>query len=342
MKSNIYIPKSITVGFNNRKDTYTGKLAFIVYHDDKGVLRQEKSWEGWRDKNIEPEKFDNVPTEGFVLNKKVGGDRYGWNPRQTYTRVYDPRGFEFEIVVPNLLYILENTSSIKGKGLEGKFVYGWDGKNLVLVPVDAPEYKDMQEFSNLQKLNKITKKNLKVGWKYLTQKNDVVTYMGFYKKYSPYFVHSNYNPNKNVEETHWFYHNANEGFYTIRTLNVVQELEQDLQFSDLYENMQSNKYFSKVVNLHLEKINFDEYIKDNNNIYLKFIQYKEGQLLYIVYNFHYSDLNVEYYSNDKFWINTKWQYFNSWLNLKSNTLIDKDYFYILKLELENGKIITYQ
>jgi hypothetical protein len=40
--------------------------------------------------------------------------------------VYDPRGFEFEISIPNLLYILQECTSTKGKGLDGEFVYlGW-------------------------------------------------------------------------------------------------------------------------------------------------------------------------------------------------------------------------
>ncbi|MCY7168922.1 hypothetical protein MK528_11220, partial [Streptococcus gordonii] len=38
---------------------------------------------------VEPIEFDNVPTEGFVLNKKVGGTKSGWNHRSTYCRVYD-------------------------------------------------------------------------------------------------------------------------------------------------------------------------------------------------------------------------------------------------------------
>ena len=93
----IYIPEKIKVGYQNRNDTYTKKLAYVIYYDEKGKLRKETSWNSWRDEKIEPDDFDNEPTRGFVLNKKVGGDRYGWNPRQTYTRVYDPRGFEFEI-----------------------------------------------------------------------------------------------------------------------------------------------------------------------------------------------------------------------------------------------------
>ena len=136
MHSNIFIPKKLNVGFQNRDDTYTKKLAYVIYYDEKGKLRKQASWESWRDKKIDPIEYDNEPTEGFVLNKNVGGYAYHWDARKSYIRVFDPRGFEFEITLPNLLYILENTNSIKGKGLDGKFVYGWDGKDLVLVPVE--------------------------------------------------------------------------------------------------------------------------------------------------------------------------------------------------------------
>ena len=147
MNTNIFVPSKINVGFQNRQGTYTGKLAYVIYFDEKGKLRKQASWDGWRDANIPNEIYDNEPTEGFVLNKKVGGveESWGWDVRKTYTRIYDPRGFEFEITVPNLLWILENCNCIKGKGLEGQFVYGWDGKELVLVPVESPDYKEIQE-----------------------------------------------------------------------------------------------------------------------------------------------------------------------------------------------------
>ena len=67
------IPDKIKVGFQKRSDTYTGKLSYITYINKKGKLAKETSWEGWRDEKITPLEFDNVPTEGFVLNKKAGG-----------------------------------------------------------------------------------------------------------------------------------------------------------------------------------------------------------------------------------------------------------------------------
>lgn len=184
MKTNIFIPSKINVGFQNRQDTYTGKLAYVIYFDEKGKLRKETSWEGWRDKNIPNEIYDNEPTEGFVLNKKVGGNNYSWNPRQTYTRVYDPRGFEFEITIPNLLWILENSNCIKGKGLEGQFVYGWDSKELVLVPVESPDYKEIQAKNKVIHNNEFIKaKDLILGATYETLNGDRYIYMGKHDVY---------------------------------------------------------------------------------------------------------------------------------------------------------------
>ena len=154
-------------------------LAYVIYYDGKGVLRKETSWEDWRDKKIEPREYDNVPTEGFVLNRGVGGVRhsYGWNTRNEYVRVWDPRDFEFEISVTNLLHILEHCNAIKGKGLEGKFVYAWSGTSLVLLSVDSPEYKECVNYTGLQ-TQKVPAKSLVPGRTYVTKKNDSLVYLG--------------------------------------------------------------------------------------------------------------------------------------------------------------------
>lgn len=185
MNSSIFIPKTINVGYQNRKGTYTGKLAYIIYTDEKGKLRKENSWNSWRDGNIEPDVFDNVPTEGFVLNKKVGDYDTGWNHRHAYCRIYDPRGFEFEITFENLLYILENTNSIVGKGLEGLFVYGWVGKDLVLIPTSSPDYKEISKYNEIVHNNLTIKaKDLIIGATYLNKDNKEYVYMGRFDYYS--------------------------------------------------------------------------------------------------------------------------------------------------------------
>lgn len=177
MQNKLNIPKTINVGFQNRSDTYTGKLAFVVYTDAKGTLRKKKSWDGWRDKSITPLECVNEPTSGFVLNKKVGDYRGGWNGRKAWIRIYDPRGFEFEISVQNLVFILEECSAIKGKGLEGEFVYSWSSSDLVLLPVSSQDYVNSTEFTALQ-TKKVTKKDMKEGCLYTTKDNEQVMYLG--------------------------------------------------------------------------------------------------------------------------------------------------------------------
>lgn len=184
MRSNIFIPKQINVGFQKRSDTYTQMLAYIIYFDEKGVLRKEPSWNIWRDVKIPNQIVDNVPTEGFVLNKQAGGYSYGWQHRQAYIRVYDPRGFEFEIEVENLLYILDNCNAIKGKGLEGKFVYGWDSGKILLLPLSSPDYIKLEEYNTLRNKNSYIKgKDLVVGATYLTLKNTQMVYLGRFDVY---------------------------------------------------------------------------------------------------------------------------------------------------------------
>jgi len=96
MENKLFIPEKIKVGYQERDDTYTKRLAYVIYYDNKGVLRKEKSWEGWRSKKIKADEFENKPHSGFVLNKGV--QRYGhWGSGRNMVRVYDDRGIEFEI-----------------------------------------------------------------------------------------------------------------------------------------------------------------------------------------------------------------------------------------------------
>ncbi len=149
------------------------------------------------DSSFEPFEFDNVPLEGFVLNKKAGGYSTGWNHRSTYCRVYDPRGFEIEITIPNLLYILQECNAYKGKGLEGEFVYSWDGKDLVLLPVSSPEYVDSLKFTQLQG-EKVSSKELIVGATYLSKQKKNYVFLGRYDYLSYNWGGKNVNILKNA------------------------------------------------------------------------------------------------------------------------------------------------
>ena len=78
------IPNTIKVGFRNRSDIYTGKLGYVIYFDDKGVLRKETSWNGWRDSSIDQLELTNDPQEGFVINKGNTGRNYSYYDRNPF------------------------------------------------------------------------------------------------------------------------------------------------------------------------------------------------------------------------------------------------------------------
>lgn len=224
----LFIPKKIKVGYQKRGGTYTKKLAYVIYYDDKGVLRKQTSWDGWRDKQIAADDFDNVPTEGFVLNKKAGGYNTGYNHRQTYCRVFDPRGFEFEINIPNLLFILQESNSMKGKGLDGEFVYAWHGKDLTLIPANCDEYKKSMRFTQLQS-GKVGVADLVPGCAYLTKKNEELIFLGKLN----WFI-MNYKDGKEVlnEEKNYIFVNPNYKSYEEPDYDEDEDYDDDNDYSD--------------------------------------------------------------------------------------------------------------
>lgn len=342
MKSSIFIPKTINVGYQKRSETYTGKLAYVIYYDQKGKLRKETSWNNWRDKNIPNDEFDNIPIEGFVLNKKAGDCSDGWNHRQAYCRVYDPRGFEFEITIENLLYILENTNCIKGKGLEGEFIYGWDGKDLVLLPLKSPDYKQIKEYNDIVHNNQSIKaKDLIVGATYLTKDNSQWVYMGRFDTYGygiewfkngkigicksvedvPSISDSFWSPAKNrticnypYGKMHWFAILEDNGcvfeqFKNIQRNKLIQCIDEKCtsKYPDLYEKMESSYEFSPVNDEkdEIQDMTWEEFYQNGCHIYNDGDKWYNN--FYFISSYNGQDescfARVENHNDDKFILN---------------------------------------
>lgn len=272
----MFFPNKIKVGYQSRNDTYSGKLAYVIYYDNKNILRKEKSFESWRDQKFEPNEFNNEPTSGFVLNKKVGGGRSGWDSRNTYIRVYDPRGFEFEISVPNLVMILENTDCIAGKGLEGDFVYGWSGTELVLTPVNSPDYVDHISTSSktiITDSTKLTAKSLIVGKTYIsTNGTSENVYLGKHTiktglKSNKYSNECYFNPgdeSENEYEEKFMFHNGTN----IVALKTVSKkfsgvIDSDpIDISHLLLELNSYVAYNYPVNEYLTTMTYDEFVSN--------------------------------------------------------------------------------
>lgn len=336
----LFIPKKINVGYNSRNDTYSGKLAYIIYYDDKGVLRKETSWSNWRDKKLGNEEFDNVPTEGFVLNKTAGGNNYSWNPRQTYTRVYDPRGFEFEISIPNLLYILENTNSIKGKGLEGEFTYGWDGTELTLIPCNSPDYKECKDYSDsLYIAEYIKPKDLIEGKVYKFKNGNVATYMGKYNKFCNY--------DKSVSKKKFVFHYyQGSSFFDYssiggKIISVENEGFVDEKYHNYVRLLRREGYINAYGSPTMVKLNFKvfkNYIDSH-----KIPEWRHDKYCEVRYNDKFGEMNTFYINDVKMCrMSRPWYYTNDResFNLTSQDVYDKVQPHVFKYYTDKTKTIT--
>lgn len=326
MKSQLFIPNKIKVGFNLRGDTYNGKLAYIIGFDGK-KWRKEPSWESWRlhykdspelqqkkleqfnenvkrqtayynnmvesieknpktynenhyyreytknglegylkksglesnekfipslgnvsnNKEIIPIELENVPTEGFVLNKKAGGYSSGWNHRSTYCRVYDPRGFEFEITIPNLLFILQECNAMKGKGLEGEFVYSWDGKDLVLLPTSSEDYRASDIYTKAQQ-GKVSIKELEVGLTYKHKSMVDYVYLGRFNYFDNNKDYKKEFDGFSCKKAHVFYNITNPSkneFIALTALAPLISKVTDTQidnFSEIFDKFTNSRH----------------------------------------------------------------------------------------------------
>lgn len=188
MHNNLFIPSKITVGFTKRSDTYTGKLAFIVYKDEKGNIKKEKSFNGWIDKSIEVIEIDNKPESGFILNRDIHRGGYHFSSGRNVIRVYDSRDFEFEITPSNLIGLLANSDCSKGEILE-KCVYAWNGTELILLPVNSEEYTKSIQFTQKQG-NKFSVRDLVKGYTYANKKDaSSYIYIGHMKAFNNNYLH---------------------------------------------------------------------------------------------------------------------------------------------------------
>ena len=164
------------------------------------------------------------------------------------------------------LFILYHKNSIKGKGLEGEFVYGWSGSNMLLIPLSSPDYKDIVEYTKIIQENKTIKvKDLVVGRAYSTKQNGEYVYMGRFDKWDREYV-SDWNKGRHCYEDinkgkhHFFvkkvdYYNSDKSFLDIiavkslgdRFISVKSdEIAQD--FAELFDMLECNTTYSPIDN----------------------------------------------------------------------------------------------
>lgn len=263
------VPKKLKVGFNEQKSTTNGLIAYVIYYDTQtGKLRKEKSFEQWRSNEIDTIDLDNTPMSGFIFSSSIiRGGHYRFDNKVERVRVYDPRGFDVEITLQNLMYIIEYYN-INQTEILGKLAYVWYETELVLLPVTSEIYKDSLETTN-KFSSKFSLRDLVVGRIYevkvASNSSEVYlkAYIGSFKTnsvlsksgFSEFATHS-----KSIGKKHIFV-DVDSGEYSIvNPKNVVGIAgEKDNCFINdhitSFENSIYNREFEK--NLYLLKIKGD-------------------------------------------------------------------------------------
>ena len=259
--TNVFIAPKIKVGFQKRDDTFTGKLAYVIYYDNKGKLRKEQSWQSWRDKKIDPQEFDNTPMDGFTLNKDIKRYNGDWfSSHRTMIRVHDPRGFEFEVTTENLIAILMHTDCLR-RGLIGQFVYAWFGTELVLLPTNSEEYQNASKYTaGLGK--KVGVKDLISGVSYKTKREGDVIYIGRFNWYE--YAGKRYSDRRGLrreEKIHIFTRDEGKSFFKKSSVEFLSEPNNDqpiTNYATLMDKFNKKLYANKIVRYEFRPVTFDE------------------------------------------------------------------------------------
>lgn len=141
MKSSLHL----TIGFQSRSDTYSGMLGFIVPTSEE---KSNKNFTRWVDQKIPLKRIINEPIPGFVFNKNIKRNfTYSTSEKM---RVFHPEGFEFEITMNNLSFIIAN-ANINAQEIMSPCVLAWFRGSVHLVPVNTEEGQEIIKVNALEK-----------------------------------------------------------------------------------------------------------------------------------------------------------------------------------------------
>lgn len=246
----LFVPEKLKVGFKKREDTVDGNLSYVIYYDEKGKLRKETSWNSWRDKRIDPLDVDNKPIKGFIINKSIAGYRHDFGSVDAKIRIYDPRGFEFEISVGNLLGII-NQSNIMMTEIEVECVFAWSGTDLVLLPTNSEQYKLSLKHTEKQS-QKVSARDLKIGAIYSVKKEDKkYIYIGKYIVSRMFMSNMNfYMPCSKTKD--FVFKDLKDGKYVTLAVAMLAECLQEEavneinEYIDVFEQSKMNRYAVRI------------------------------------------------------------------------------------------------
>jgi hypothetical protein len=186
------LPDKFYCGFKNHTNDDVPLGFMTPWGSDKAFEKRKNTVDNWsRSKSINPVTFDNIPVMGFKLGRAI--KRSGWNGGNTVVRVEDPRGFEVEISVGNLLKIMVNNIVENGE-IMAECIWGRDGNNNILLATNSEPYIQAVENTERSK-RKISVKDVKPGMRVRLQNGTEGVWLGNYFGFTMQYKSAVYNQN---------------------------------------------------------------------------------------------------------------------------------------------------
>lgn len=271
----LIIPSKIHVGFNQRSDTFTGKLGFITYEKpDTGEIAQKNSWEGWRDSKLKPMSFDNTPSR-FVFNKGVTRSSGHFSSGRSMVRIYDERDFEFEITVDNMLDILME-SDVSKRDIQQECVFAWQGPKVYLLPVNSPEYQEAMN-NTKKRASKFSMKDLVPGRSYeLKKMKTPAMYLGYYEFFDKLYRSYEYRGKKHVFYGAEYEQSKDRVFMSLEGKDIAFEADESVHpdFQKHLEQFLKSKHHNNQVIRVTRKAGS---IPDGTMVFYRKSEYEENQ-----------------------------------------------------------------
>ncbi len=149
MLSTIKIPEKVYVGFQGRRSEDEVPLGFMTpYTTDAAGDKRRDTVDKWakcryhnNEKTFNSVTLDNKPMIGFKVGRSIRRSG-GWNGSgASYVRVEDPRGFELEIMIENLVMCMGDNLFDNGEIVQ-ECVWGRDGNRNILLPTNSEPFND--------------------------------------------------------------------------------------------------------------------------------------------------------------------------------------------------------
>lgn len=131
-------------------DTRENNLSYMCQYEltqsgevAANVKKMQETGRNWAKKSGTDDTgviIDNTPTKNIYVGCSVSR----WSTSNKLFRVTDPRGFTIEIPTDNLATLLHHTTVVKGV-VQEECVWGKEGNNHILLPVDSEPYKLSRE-----------------------------------------------------------------------------------------------------------------------------------------------------------------------------------------------------